>query len=669
METELDHTKRLALTIKERIESASSEERYEILEELYKKWIIQSNNRNNLFDYLRLALHNFGLEPDNLQMGLFERAKKVVLYEINYLHLQFMQEDIEDEDDRALYQGKFNKLFTAVVDADNAIGSCLYLVSGMTQEDIGTETRHSIFRFTEMDYESNKSHQNLFLYLMEQLKRKGYRRYVVEGNGMCYQRIFTEDGYDTHAWKPAMTVREFVLDSTRKDYNPKMWKNSTDAKDNIKASTNYLTEVLSTEFEDLTRDRHVFSFKNGIYITKRWDEETESFTDQWIPYSGPKSKKIGSSIVSCKLFDYDLDDCSEYDDWFDIIRKHCPNLVNVMEYQHWSGEVQSWLCILIGRLLFSLGDLDDWQILPYLLGVAGTGKSSILMNIVKKLYEPVDVGILSNNMERKFGLSSLADKKIFIGPEIKGNLGLEQAEFQSMISGEDIQINTKFKQAHSQVWKIPGMLAGNEVPQYTDNSGSITRRIAVFPFDYKVQKGDTKLGQKLQKEIPYIIQASTRGYLDAIDRYGSSDIWSILPAEFKEAREQMAENTNSLTNFLRSEHVTLGDQKKVYCREGEFIGAFNEHCRESHLTTNKWTAQYYSGPFGDHNVKVVKNCRRRYPNKPGEKSYNGTFILGVDLIMTQQVKKTLAELEEETVEEEVINPCLFEKEVVNSDTL
>ena len=47
--------------------------------------------------------------------------------------------------------------------------------------------------------------------------------------------------------------------------------------------------------------------------------------------------------------------------------------------------------------------------------------------------------MLSNNIERGFGLSGLVDKFMFIGPEIKADLKLEQAEFQSIITGEDVR--------------------------------------------------------------------------------------------------------------------------------------------------------------------------------------------------------------------------------------
>ena len=56
---------------------------------------------------------------------------------------------------------------------------------------------------------------------------------------------------------------------------------------------------------------------------------------------------------------------------------------------------------------------------------------------------------LSNNVERKFGLSAIMDGFMFIAPEIKGDLALEQAEFQSIVSGEDVSIAVKHEKAQS----------------------------------------------------------------------------------------------------------------------------------------------------------------------------------------------------------------------------
>lgn len=947
-DVEIERTKKLALSIKESIETSTQAQRFARIDDLYTKWIVLPTPTYNFFDYLKLALHNFELNSDNLQIGLFEKAKKVVIYELTYLHLFFTKDDISDEV-REKYSEKFTKLFRAVIDADNALSSSLYLVSSMTQEEIGREktTKHELFRYSEIDYDSATAYQSLLLYLFEQLQRKEYRRYVVDEKGMCYSKIYTDEGYDTHAWKQSTTVKNFILDVTRRELNYKMWQNLTNSKENLKAATNYLTEYTGPEFEDLYRDRNIFSFKNGIYISKRWSEEKDTWVDQWIPYTGEGSKKIGASVISCKLFDHIFVDCSNDPDWFDTIKNNCPAFVHIMEYQQWPEEVQRWLCIFIGRMLYEVGELDDWQVIPFLLGMGGTGKcmekgtpvmlysgkfeevqnikigdilmgddnkprtvlsihrgygkmykikqktgddyvvngdhilslklrkpdltlktidisvkdylmldkekqeslvgykvpitfpekkvkiepyflglwlanrldeyihpinyeelknmniidnkhipdiykynspknqlrllagilnvedncnkkgndyfiihenysekskyiiiqknynlakdiefiarclgftseiekcnfgeeiletsedkkeideskektideiyysqtisgnilneiqhlketlieiknneitteieiepvaddyffgfqidgnqrfilgdftvthnSTVIDNVVKRLYEDADVGVLGSNIEKKFGLSALVGKKIFIGPEIRGDMSLVQAEFQCMVSGETVSVNTKYKTAHSQKFTAPGFLAGNETMDYKDSAGSITRRIVVFPHDYKVEKGkgDTKLGQKLRVELPYIMQACNRAYLKTIEENAGRGIWDILPQFFKNTQETMAESANALIHFLKSDLVVIG--KDHYCREKIFVAAFNDHCKESHFGNTKWTHQFYSGPFADFGIKLNKNCRRRYPNKPNEKSFSGTFLFGVDI--------------------------------------
>jgi len=651
-ETELDANKRLALEIRTQIEGASIEDRKKRLNDVYNKWVIESKPQSNsIFSTLERALQNYGLTAEGLRIGHFEKATKLVLFEITYLYLfmsqknsvEDQQEDTELVEEDAEYKEikmKFNKIFSTITDAENAVRNSLFLQNSMMEEEFSiSENDNGLYRFTPIDYSTNSPYQNLLLYLLERLMKKGYRRY----NDECYKPIYTETGFNTHAWECAMSIRNFIHEVTKKEINFNMWKNLTSSKDNVKSAEKYLTEYIGGEFEDLTKDRHVFSFRNGIYIIKKSQvvqkitedgrtEEEFIWYDEFIPFEGPNAKAIGASVVAAKYFDLEFDDCTEMTkkyDWFNIIRKHCPNFKGIMDYQEWPEETQKWLCILIGRNMYNLGEIEEWQILGYLLGQGASGKSTILTKIVKQIYESCDIGVLSNNIERKFGLSALADKFMFIGPEIKGDLSLEQSEFQSIISGEDVQVAEKHKVAKSIVWTVPGMLSGNEVPQYSDNAGSISRRLMVFKFDNKVKKGDTTLGHKLKAEIPYIIQAAAKGYLDAVNRYGSADIWDIVPEYFKKTKDDMAENTNALMHFLKSDAVRI--LPKCYVRSKVFVSAFNDHCKENNLGTVKWCNDYYLGPFSCFGIKTQRDCRRRYPNVPGARSYHGVFIFGVDI--------------------------------------
>ena len=643
----------IGLSIREKIENASIQERIEMLDSMYNKWVINLSEKNKIinkeepeiFSYLKRALKNFDLDPSNLQIGSFEKQKIICTAELAYLRMYFELQDqgSMDSEQRESIKVKFNKTYRALVDAENAIRSSLHLQGSMSETEIGLGSELDITRYQPADMSTNTAWQNLLLFLLEHLFKRNLRRY----NGTCYEKVFTPKGHDTHSWKLKCSLEEFIHNVVRKETHYEMWQNLTNSKDNIKGSVNYLKGYEGPEFEDIVKNRHVFAFNNGLYITclenvninnvlkicndslKNSDSNSDSnsdnlknnlnsddeddikvYKDEWIPYG---SKKIGSNIVACKYFQIDFDESTisrpndptyRYNDPFNIIIDKCKNFAGIMTYQEWPEEAQRWLCILMGRMLYELNEKDGWQIAPYLLGQAGTGKSTILINIIKKFFEDVDTGILSNNVEKKFGLSAFHDKFIFIAPEIKENFSLEQAEFQSLISGEGMSVAVKNEIAFTVNWKVPGAFAGNEVPGFSDNSGSISRRLFVFLFNNKVKKGDTRLGLKLEKEIGYIIHACNRLYLEALEKYGSEDVWYVCPQYFKDSRDEMAENTNALNSCLKSGKFNFGPE--LYCPESVVLDIFRIHCIDNNLGKPKWSSQYYKGSCANFNITVKK---------------------------------------------------------------
>ncbi len=172
------------------------------------------------------------------------------------------------------------------------------------------------------------------------------------------------------------------------------------------------------------------------------------------------------------------------------------------------------------------------------------------------------------------------------------------------------------------VWIVPGIMAGNEIPQYTDNSGSISRRMLTFLFNKKVKKGDTQLGNKLEKELAYILHACNRAYLEAVNTNGTEDVWNIVPKYFIKSRDEMAETTNALTSFLKSDKIKLGREilgkdnqgKNIYgkeysVRECDFVELFNEHCRDMNIPKQRWNGQYCMGPFANFDIDVDRHSR------------------------------------------------------------
>jgi len=287
-----------------------------------------------------------------------------------------------------------------------------------------------------------------------------------------------------------------------------------------------------------------------------------------------------------------------------------------------------------GRLCFDVGELDTWQVIPFFKGIARSGKSTLITKVFKKFYENEDVKTLSNNIEKKFGLSSIYDSFMFIAPEVKGDLALEQAEFQSIVSGEDVSIAVKNKQALSIEWKTPGVLGGNEVPNWKDNSGSVLRRILPWNFSRQVLEADPQLDGKLEQELPIILFKCVKAYIDYSNKYRDKDIWNVVPEYFKTIQKQVAMVASSLIHFLESTNIEFG--KGEYVPQNLFVAAFNTHCRANNLGQHKFHQDFYAGPFSSYKIEVrnesVSYRGRQYPLQP--------VIFGLDLVDEQLVTGT-----------------------------
>ena len=465
------------------------------------------------------------------------------------------------------------------------------------------------------DDETNTPYQKLLLFLLHQAYNEGYRRY----RDQCCVEI-----RNTRAWKPVKEIKDFVYDATQKEDNPEMWKNLTSRGGLVSDVVRHLSNCKDFQFPEIKKDRHTWSFENGLLVGKDWDPESQKYRIKFYPYNSKDFRELDPTLVSCKYFDLPFDPYEEVEDWYDI---PTPHMQRVLDYQRFETDVCKWMYVFCGRLCFEVNELDGWQVIPFLKGIARSGKSTLITKVCKLFYECEDVATLSNNIEKKFGLQSIYRGFMFISPEIKGDLQLEQAEFQSLVSGEDVSVARKNETALSMQWKTPGILGGNEVPNWKDNSGSILRRLATWNFGRQVSEADPHLDQKLEQEIPAILCKCLRAYLDYAHKYADKDIWNVLPKYFKTVQSQIATVTNALQHFLCSEKFKFGPD--LYMPQSLFIARFNEHCKQNNLGTHRFNQDFYAGPFSAKELEV----------RMDSKIYNGSaystqpFIFGLDFLV------------------------------------
>lgn len=461
-------------------------------------------------------------------------------------------------------------------------------------------------RFRWIDHESVNPMQKLLLYLLDCAMERKYRKQ----GGWVYEPI-TIDGFNTHAWRQVMEIKDFVHEMISKETSWEQWCHATASGKNIGTAVEYLTSCIDFQFPSLRKTRDVFGFRNGCYIARE---------DRFHVFAAPE-RPLADSIVAAKFFDAAMDPAVALTPWRDI---PTPHLDSIMSYQQFAPDVCQWMYILLGRLLYDLGDLDSWQVIPFFKGMASSGKSTVVLKVAKNFFEAIDVGVLSNNVERKFGLSAFADKYLFVAPEIKNDLAIEQAEFQSIVSGEDIQINTKHQKARSCVWKVPGCLAGNEVPSWADNAGSIQRRIILFDFTRAVANGDMKLGEKLDVEMPLILVKCNKAYLEMSSRHSHTNIWQLLPQYFKNTRDDLAQAVNSVEAFLGSTGVVM--DPALFVPMDDFKLGLKVFEQQNGFRSKQYTKDFFRGPLGKFGIEIRKE-KRMYRGRNLMREY----LLGVDL--------------------------------------
>ena len=303
------------------------------------------------------------------------------------------------------------------------------------------------------------------------------------------------------------------------------------------------------------------------------------------------------------------------------------------------GEPPPWsvcdtLEVLIGRLFYPINQHDNWQVMPFIKGDADTGKSSVV-DIVKCMFPPGSVGVISANQEATFGLESLSNKRAVLIPDLpkKFSKVLDQTLFQSMVTGEAVSVARKNKTVVNEWdWKAPMMAAGNSFFDYTNNSGSISRRVVLFLFTELITTRNTTLKKEIiQSELATIMLRCIVRYRLTCERYGSADFWTrIVPAALREIQAEVKESTNHLANFLANgdDYYQILYEKESFTPLVELEKAYSNHMRFVHKEEK--------AKIGDdkHPIKAAgytiqrlhfcKECRQKASKKTCKEHYHSS---------------------------------------------
>ena len=289
--------------------------------------------------------------------------------------------------------------------------------------------------------------------------------------------------------------------------------------------------------------------------------------------------------------------------------------------KHQIDDEQVYMYLLACRLFYDVGQFDNLDVVPLVVGNSGTGKST-LAYIICSMFDPSNVGSINSTHELIFGLQSLYDKEIIIVPEVDNSMEkqLSSSLFKMIVCGENISVSFKYGKSRTIRWKAPMFMCGNHYLGYRDDKGSISRRLAIFKFDRHVERIDSSLKEQImQKELPKLVVKCLCAYRQLLEHTGNRGFWETCPEYFKDNIEDMNQSTDYIYMFLT---LPPGDNvygdKNVYFRRQrgssmllqDFKKRFMNYMRFRHPGTKyQWNSDYSSFNKLGYNVTRKNICK------------------------------------------------------------
>jgi phage/plasmid-associated DNA primase len=236
--------------------------------------------------------------------------------------------------------------------------------------------------------------------------------------------------------------------------------------------------------------------------------------------------------------------------------------------------VIEFIYFMCGRALTKIEDRFDFML--FLYGQPGSGKSELL-ELIKYSYGVNQVSNLKSSFEKTFGLSAVAKSQIFVSDDMPINVAnvFSKDNFLSMITRGSIPCPVKNGTViEIENWDVPIVWNSNYLPNYSEDSGEITRRIMMVEFDKIVppEKKDLLLGQKIKESeyATFIHRCCTTFLRMSKEHYGKC-VTTFCPEYFLDKKDDIREQSNKLFSYLKENteyceqsHTSMSELRKQY---------------------------------------------------------------------------------------------------------
>jgi hypothetical protein len=238
------------------------------------------------------------------------------------------------------------------------------------------------------------------------------------------------------------------------------------------------------------------------------------------------------------------------------------------------------------------------------MGTGGCGKSTI-MKAQMKFWPSHLRGIISANMQQKFGLGDCAGCTVCFCSEVTRQFGLMQEEWQNCSSKEAVSLAVKFKSTIKMDWIAPFMWAGNADPDYNNSSGQVSRRLAGVRMLKPVRPRDGDMGRNIEACLGHLQRKEVLAYWEFRRLIGKTDPMSEpdhLPPAFKEYYQNSLRQSDPIVEFITDPGWIVMEDTTMYM--SDFRTAFNEFraAMGYQKSLRGWGPEVYRNAFEDNGI-------------------------------------------------------------------
>lgn len=208
----------------------------------------------------------------------------------------------------------------------------------------------------------------------------------------------------------------------------------------------------------------------------------------------------------------------------------------------------------------------------YYFGGGANGKS-VMASIVTALVGEANVSSIPlSEFSQTFGMETLIGKSLNIAAENEmGGKALKTENFKAIVSGDNININIKYRPAISYRPYCRLVFLVNNLPDSSDVTAGYFRKLIIVPFPRTFKKEDRKveLKDELLKELPGILNWAILG----LKRLRSNNYQFSECKAIKETESAYYNEQNPVREFFQS-HVVQVDGSRT--KQSDFYNMYSQ---------------------------------------------------------------------------------------------